>query len=355
MMVMMTSNQDRIESGSGPVSITELVDELKTLRKGRGVHRLPIAESIGPSLRAVCGIPESAGPAAARERLAEVLGAHSARLPADLRLAVTAAFALDPQVQHPFLAQRIQWLAGLIQRDDRTARRRMCDAIGRLAEQLAAEGVSRPVAAPAIGHPPSPDGWFVERFSAVVSLDQPSPEAIEHRCVVAEVDGIDRIELSVSLPRAPSDRDADRHLAAQVLYGGRLVIAERASDSRFRYVLELPTPLRAGDRHEYGVSFRVPTNQPMRPHYVHTPSRRCDLFDLRVRFPEHGIPVRAWRVMGAFLRVVDDGEPSGDPVRPDGAGDVRLVFRDLRPGFGYGVQWSVERPPDRGAADFGRG
>jgi len=144
----------------------------------------------------------------------------------------------------------------------------------------------------------------------------------------------------MSLPRVPTDRGTARRLTARVLYGGSLVTAERTSDSWFHYVLELPRPLRAGERHEYAMSFQVPANQPMRTHYVYTPPYRCDRFDLRIRFGHQDFPTRVWRVTEAFMRTVDDGQPTDDLLVPDDAGEVSLRFHDLQPGFGYGVQWT---------------
>src|SRR5205823_7552443 len=86
---------------------------------------------------------------------------------------------------------------------------------------------------------------------------------------------------------------------------------------------------------------RVPRDQLMRPHYVFTSPRRCDLFDLRVRFDPARLPDRVWRVSEAFHRDVDDPGPSDDLLTVDSAGELHVEFHDVRPGFGYGARWSA--------------
>jgi len=146
---------------------TDLLEELKVLRKGRGVHKLRIHELVGPRLRTLCEISQTDGYATPRALLTERLTAYAALLPADLRLAATAAFGLDQQVQHPFLQQRVEWLAERIDRDDRTARRRMNEAIAQLAEVMTAGTAPRPRPATRNRH-----GVYIEMFSAALSLDR---------------------------------------------------------------------------------------------------------------------------------------------------------------------------------------
>lgn len=312
----------------------DLLEELKTLRKGRGVYTPRIEAQVGPGLRAACGVTIGDEKATIRQKVIERLSEFASTLPGDLGLAATAALAVHPQARQAFLNQRIQWLAERLGRDERTARRRMDDGIAQLAEVMGrhATGSARPQAGPN-------EGWYVAEFSAALMLDRPAPVAIERRRIVAESDGIDQISFAISLPRDPTDRSVSRDLLGEVIYGGTLVAKEHASDSQFRFVLKLPLPLRVGDQHEYAMIFQVPPNQPMRTHYVHISPRRCDLFDLRIRFDAERLPEQLWRVSGLFHRALDDGQPSGEMLIPDDAGELHLQFHDLMPGFGYGVQW----------------
>jgi hypothetical protein len=194
-------------------------------------------------------------------------------------------------------------------------------------------------------------GWYVQDFHAVLLLDRSTPEAIERRSIVAEQDGLDFIDVLITLPREPTGRASSHDLLMEVLYGAALIGKERDTGDRFRFRLGLPAPLHVGESHEYGLLFRIPPGQPMRTHYVFTPMRRCDLFDLRVRFNANNRPAAVWRVNDAFHRAVDDIHPTGEVVLLDAAGEIHLQFRGLRTGFGYGAQWltSSAGPSERGS------
>ena len=72
-----------------PTGSTELANELKTLRKGRGLQAPKLTEQVGPLLLRLCGAGGTENSAAIREKLSERLRILSDRLPDDLRLAVT--------------------------------------------------------------------------------------------------------------------------------------------------------------------------------------------------------------------------------------------------------------------------
>jgi hypothetical protein len=323
------------EARMAAASATELLEELKALRKGRGIHAGRVRGQVGPGLRKTCSILEADDEQSIRQKLTDRLSALAATLPDDLSLAVRVALGLHPSARHQFLQERVLWLGERIDRDPRTVRRRMDEGLELLA-QLAAGPA--PALVQATRDPA--DGWFVQAFHAVLRLDRPSPEAIERRVIVAERDGIDHVVALMTLPRDPTNRTGPHDLLMEVLYGVTLVGKEHDTDSRFRYLLKLPTPLHTGERHEYGLLFALPHDQLMRPHYVFTSPRRCDLFDLRVRFNRRRLPERAWRVDEVFHRGVDDAQPSDDKVLTlDEAGELHVSFRDLKPGFGYGAQW----------------
>lgn len=311
-----------------------LLDELKRLRKGRGIDAPKISEQVGPALRMLCGVGRDDSQESIRLKVRTRLDAMSASLPDDLALAVAAALALHTEARQPFLRERIQWLAEQLDRDERTARRRVDEGLVLLADAAAGPVPSRPHAAADAG-----DDWYVAAFHALLRLDLAAPEAIERREIVASQDGLDRIEALVSLPRDPTARGSAHDLLAEVLYGATVVGKEHDTESRFRFVLELPAPLEVGQRHEYGLVYRVPPNQRMRTHYVFIPRRRCDFFDLRVRFDPRLLPERIWRVSEAFHRTVDEELAGTDELTPDRASEIHLSFRNLRPGFGYGAQW----------------
>jgi hypothetical protein len=310
-----------------------LLMELKTLCRGRGVNSGNIEHEVGPGLRALCRVAPTDPPGMLRQKLTERLNSLADLLPPDLASAARAALALDPDARQPFLAQRTDWLAGVLDRDSRTARRRMNDALAQLAEQAGALAET-----PSTGQPMLSDDYYIEQFGALLRLDRPTPEALERRVVVANHDGLTELDALLALPRDPTLSGRSHELDFEVLYGVTVSDRERDTDSRFRFRLRLPRPLRAGERHEYGLLFRVPERQPMRTHYVFTSYRRCDLFDLRIRFDAERLPANVRRVSRCYPRDLDDG-PVGEPVDLDGCGELSLRFTNLAVGLGYGAAW----------------
>jgi hypothetical protein len=310
------------------VSAESLTAELKLIRRGLGVHHPDLARRLGPGLREVCGItgdePEL------RTKVITRLRDAALTLPADLGTALLVGLNAHPDVRGlPKLEDRVDWLAGRLNRDVRTARRRMDESARMLAEHLASGRRARRATLPSTG-------WHIATAQSALVLDADVPTSIERRVVVAEHDGLDQLVLARSVPPA-EDGKADVH--PQMLFGGVLGLKEWDTGSRFRLVLDLPVTLRAGDRHEYSILWRTPPDRPMRPYYVFTPVLRVDHFDLYVRFDRAAPPARVFRVADAFHRDLDEPPRDRDEIRPDRSGEVHLEFQNLAPGHGYGARW----------------
>jgi transcriptional regulator with XRE-family HTH domain len=184
------------------------------------------------------------------------------------------------------------------------------------------------------------DGWYVESFSALLHLDAAPIEAVERRTIVATRNGVRELATSISVPRHPADDAARPHrLETELLEGGTLELREQPYECYFRNVIALPRPLRPGDRHDYRLRLSIPPGQPMASHYVHVPLRRSDYFELRVCFDRQHLPRAVWALYGAPTAVIYERGPSPNVLLPDRFGEVHVRFRDLRPGFGYGVCW----------------
>jgi hypothetical protein len=183
------------------------------------------------------------------------------------------------------------------------------------------------------------DGWYIESFTALLRLDAEPIEALEQRRIVATADGLSQLVTSVSVPRHPGAPDQPQGLESELLYGGFSQARQQPYDGYFENVIVLPRPLRAGERHEYGLRVGIPAGQLMTPHYVHVPRRRSDHFELRIRFGDPRPPGRAWVVRAAPPPAIYQREPTSELLTPDRFGDVSVSFSDLRPGLGYGVCW----------------
>jgi len=136
------------------------------------------------------------------------------------------------------------------------------------------------------------DDWYSASFSALIRLDIDPIEAVEQRTVVAMVDGLKELDTSISVPRHRSDESPSHGLDVELLHGGALELQEQPHESYFRNVITLAEPLLAGQSHDYAIRQRVPPGQPMAPHYVQVPLRRCDHFALRICITPYGIAVR---------------------------------------------------------------
>lgn len=297
--------------------LRNLVRELKTLRKGRGVHAGRIVDKIGPSLAAACGITSADGSVAAKQKLVTRLTELIEQLPDDLQLAARAAFGLIADVRQPLYQERVTWVAARIDRDSRTVRRRVDEAVEQLAELAATTS------------PRADGGWHTSELSVAVVLDQGQPEVLERYQVVVDQDGVESLDFASVFP--VRRRDVDVHL----LYGGTL--RERGDGGRPGFTLVPAEPLVRGEIHDFAIRYRMSHRDAMHPCVLHVPERPCDLFDLRVRF-EHDRK-RLVRAFDGVLVQRSEAEPAGSQRTVDRAGEIHLRFRRLLPGLLYGARW----------------
>lgn len=298
----------------------KLVHELKTLRKGRGVHAGRIVERVGAALAAASGITRSDGPGAVRQKLVTRLTELVEQLPEDLQLAARAAFGLIPEVRHPLYQERVNWVAANVDRDARTVRRRVDEAVDQLAE-LAATTTRRDAG-----------GWHTAELSVAVVLDQGQPEILERYQVVVDEDGVNQLEFAAVLP--VRKRDVDVHL----MYGGMLLDRGALAHERPGFTLVPAEPLARGETHSFEVRYRLLNRDAMHPCVLHVPERPCEVFDLRVRF-EHDRKRLVRTFDGVLQR--SDAEPGGVQHAVDRAGEIHLRFRRLLPGLLYGARWGA--------------
>lgn len=307
-----------------------LGDELVRLRRGRGVMDGDLPGRLGPVLYSMAGIEPGGNVEDLRKRLIRFLEDLAAGLPDDLRTAFAAALALREDVRFRFLDERMEWLADRLQRDVRTARRRADEAI-RLVEATASS-------------PASESGdytdWHLIRLRALLLLDRAAPLAIEERTLVAGLDNLAEISIATSIPVPRGARSEEPVAKVEVLYGGSLIESSWPTATYLRYVIRLPQPLRYGQSHELGVSITTPCDQPFNPRYAIQPLRRCDEFDLRIRFgaaQSH----KVWRMAGLPRGMVDDFADPDALLRPDATGDIHLRYEHLQMGRVYGARWSA--------------
>jgi hypothetical protein len=322
----------------GLPGLAEIAAEIQALRKNRAFSG-DVSEKIGPVLLELAG-----GDArTANEKLGQQIRALAGRLTEEMRTAILAALALHADTRGmTTYSQRKQWLADTkLDRGDRTAERRIEEAQRLLAQEIAAE-IERRWG----GADTADDGWYIDQFSAVLLLDGDAPEAIERRRIVATTHQLTELTIVLDTPRESGQRRLG--LKADVTSGGTLLRAEELSRNRTRYIIGLPHPLQPDDTHEYEMHIRVAPDEPMRDYYVFRPERRCDAFDLRVRFDRRRPPVWVRRVTAEDVHVYYpyEGAPtSSDRVPVDGTGEAHAAFPRPRQHLGYGLQWSYAADP----------
>ncbi|MBN6033355.1 hypothetical protein JYK18_00405 [Amycolatopsis sp. 195334CR] len=270
-----------------------------------------------------------------RRKLTDRLRALIAPLPADLNTVVLAAMGLHEQARNPFYQERVHWAARKLDRDDRTIRRRIDEGIEQIAElAFAPTATARP------GQPSR--SWHTESLRVTLSLDQPVPEAFEFRRIVADADDITELDLALTLTppahRSHSPREED--LQIDVFHGGVMASRVQETSDRAGLALRLPAPLRRGERHDISLRFRAALRY---PHYVCVPRRPVEAFELHVRFARP-MPAEIQRLDRVFQEDARNHGVHGAVLEPDGSGEVHVEFRDLAPGFAYGVRWQEPLP-----------
>jgi hypothetical protein len=290
---------------------------------------------LGPMLCAMAGIEPGGSADDVRKQLIGLLEELARGLPEDLRTAFAAALALREDVRFRFLDERMEWLADWLQRDVRTARRRADEAI-RLVDATA-----RSTARQAGDY----EDWHLARLRALLLLDRAEPLAIEERTLVADRDDLAEICIATSIP-APRGTRAEGHSAElKVLYGGSLIGSTWPTATYLRYTIRLPQSLRRGQPHEFGISITTPPGQPFNPRYAIQPLRRCDEFDMRIRFgaatQARSVSVSVWRIAGLPRGMADDFADPDALVHPDATGEVHMRYQHLKMGLVYGARWSA--------------
>jgi hypothetical protein len=269
------------------VDSPDTVHELNDLRRGRGVNAASLGTRIGPRLRAACSVDDTDTAAQIRRKVVTRLSELCADLPEDLQLAATVALALHHEGIGEFLDRRIAWLADAFDRDPRTARRRVDTAFRLLGERI--DDDRRPA-----GDPATTDGYYVESLRAVLRMDLEPAQLIEERRIVATVDGLSDIAVSLRAPTGAGE--PGELLAATMTYGGEIVAVRQVDAGHTRFHIRLSEPLRLGQRHDYGIQFTSYPRSWTEAYDLVTPLDRCEHFAIRVRFGGATQPDLVWQL-----------------------------------------------------------
>jgi hypothetical protein len=307
-----------------------VAEEIRSLRKGRGLQTGDLDARLGPLMRELAG---SGDAGTRRQALVAEISRCSAQLVADYRTAIEISLGLSTEtMQEAYFSGRVSWLARQIDRDPRTALRRIDQAERSLAELIATELRRRRGRTTA-----ALNGWYLREFRALLRLDTPAVEAHEDRRIVSTRENLTEVMAWYDMPRDPGQPGAD--LQMEILYGGRLIRREQPSRNRFQLMVQLPRPLQPGEECQYGLLLRMPREMLARPHYILTPECQCNYFDLTVRFDPDRLPAWVRRVEGETVRMFEHPHPTDNLVPLNAVGEVHQDFHDLTMYLGYGMQW----------------
>ena len=313
-------------------TVDELIDDLMELRRGHGVLAEDAPRRAGSAVKRVCGVRGSDGEAVVRKKLIDRLTELTLELPEQYRPAVGAALALAPHSQERFLHQRMKWAAIEMDRDhQRTANRRLQPGFRLLAEQLLVRWDA--------GDTPDLD-WHTVELDAVLRMDLDPPVLCETRTIRALVDNLDEVTAQLTLPPYPA-LDPPKPVRATVVFGGEIVEKSAQTRTYAAFLVRFAEPLMSGEQHQYSVEFTGPRRSAFNPMYVMEPLRRCDRFDVRVKFSPESAPTSIWRVCGLPPRRVDEHMSTDDPINIDSVGEASASFVGLVQGLSYGLQWET--------------
>ncbi|AXU16003.1 hypothetical protein [Streptomyces clavuligerus] len=315
-------------------SASEVLSELKNLRKGFGMEDPQALSRVGSALRYIAGVAAEDDPARQRERIKSCLLERTCALPLDLSSYSRVALALDGSCTERF-EHRLRRIAMELDRDTRTARRRVDEAFKRLAEEALAA-----VVPPRLRHPGTP--WHLRSLKTLVLLGSQGTEVIEERRIVSHRDGLTDIFHSSTFATMGGERHAVDSGGFDIilLQGGTSSGSAWLSATRLGLRVQLPRPLNAGHSHVLTFRTLVPEGEALAPYYVCTPRFPCERFDLTVRFggcPPH----RVWRLDDELPLEAGDTSLCRGGVEVDAAGEASAAFTDLEPNRSYGLGWTL--------------
>lgn len=300
----------------------QLKAELARLRKGRGVSRPDLLAVLGPVLRTVLDVDSTTREDEARARLVSLLTGEASALQDDLRQLVHAAYGISDA--RPLLHDRLVAVGQVLERDERTLRRRLAEADDLLADRIAVRFTPR--------HGLAQPGWHWLSYHLDVDVSDDKPVFLSTRTLVSAVDRLAEIGEIVSIP-VVGDRDS---LHVEGVAGCTYVGRDSLSDTSWRLLFRLARPLGIGETLETVVRFTWPGRHWIQPVAAIVPMRPVERFGVRASFGQPRSCSAAWVLNGTLPTNMADPS-SGELVTTD---TVDVAFDALQLGHAYGIAWS---------------
>ncbi len=277
---------------------------------------------LGPTLRRVLDVDGSTREDEARTRLVSLLTGEASALPGDLSGLVHAAFGISDS--RPLLHDRLVAVGQVLERDERTLRRRLAEADDLLTDRIIVrfaprQGLARP-------------GWHWVSYHVDIDVSDDRPVFASTRTLVSAVDHLTEIGEIVSIPLV-GDREA---LHVEGLVGCTYVGHDSLSDTSWRLLFRLSRPLGIGETLDTVVRFTWPGRHWIQPIAAIVPMRPVEHFGVRASFGHPRSCSAAWVLNGTLPTTISDPS-SGDLVTTE---TIDVAFDDLQLGHAYGIAWS---------------
>lgn len=300
--------------------------ELKELHRGRGVRRVGVHTWLGPQLRTVAGIPDSAGDEDARSALVRLLRDSTSTFPRDLRYLFLVATGII--VDHPFLEDRLAVAEKALDRSSRVLRRRL-----RTAEQLLADSLAQSYSH---GSGPYEDQgwqWDEHRFELILRADA---RLTLSRTLRALADHQKYIHESFVIPGRLA---AGVNIEFEAVEGLQVLDVDHSSENTWGVTLELPRTLARGQILLTVLRVAIPDARVLNPFLVIAPLRPSRRAVISVDFGTPPAASSSWVIDAAIPSDVTSHSAHGRTVDPRLTPVVTGEFGAPRPGLAYGIGW----------------
>lgn len=303
--------------GVGSSEFKALVKDLKEI-----LMRGPQAIGSCPALLSALGVPADASAQHAWRTVEARLKAYATQLDSGLRMAFIEGMGLRAGAPQGSV-ERLRIIAQRIDRVERTARRRVDEAIEKMARLILHGSVPDDIGASA--------QYLLADFEIHADLRGKAPTIVLKRTIQALVPSVERFEDNVNLPTLGPDES----IRVTALEGCRVTV-EDLGPSSFLITSRFTPPVAYNDERTFAISIQLPRQDAMVPMvglYPVSPTKRVTA---SVRFG-----ARRPTSVERFERAIPVGTfPPATQAFDPAARHHQCVFDNPRIGFGYGIQWS---------------
>lgn len=300
----------------GAVSLNALVDDLKEL----SAHGSQAVGSCA-ALLAALGIPSDVGAVQAWRAVEARLKAYATQLDSELRMAFIEGMGLRPGAPQGSV-ERLRVIAKRIDRVERTARRRVGEALDEMARLILTESVPHDMGSTA--------EYLLANCEMHADLRGKAPTIVLRRTIQALTPSVERFEDKINLPTL----EPGESIRVTALEGCHVSVEDLGSSS-FLITSRFTPPVPYNGDQTFVISIQLPRHEAMVPMVGLYPVSPTTKFKASVRFGSRR-PASVERFEGAI--------PVGTfpPVTQTFNPAVRYhesTFTAPRIGLGYGIKW----------------